>query len=77
MGAPAGQGVARATVSVTIDNQREVAAVNAWLQRWGPKIQLNDNQGCGCCVDIWDVQSPAAALAELPTAMCRPLATAA
>ena len=73
MGAPAGQGVARATVSVTIDNQREVAAVNAWLQRLGPKIQLNDNQGCGCCVDIWDVQAPADALAVLPRAMYRTL----
>ena len=47
--------------------------MNAWLQRWGPKIQLNDNQGCGCCVDIWDVQAPADALAELPRAMYRTL----
>lgn len=68
----AGQQLARATVSVTIDNEREVAAVNAWFQRWGPRIQCADNQGCGCCVDIWDVQAPAAALAELPPAMCRP-----
>lgn len=73
----AGLPLARAMVSVTIDNEREVAAVNAWFQRWGPRIQCADNQGCGCCVDIWDVQAPAAALAELPTAMCRPLATAA
>ena len=73
----AGLLLARATVSVTIDNEREVAAVNAWFQRWGPRIQCADNQGCGCCVDIWDVQAPAAALAELPTAMCRSLPTAA
>ena len=64
--------MARATVSVTIDNEREVMAVNAWFQRWGPRIQCADNQGCGCCVDIWDVQAPAVALAELPSAMCRP-----
>ena len=64
--------MARATVSVTIDNEREVTAVNAWFQRWGPRIQCADNQGCGCCVDIWDIQAPAAALAELPPAMCRP-----
>ena len=72
-GAETGQGVARATVSVTIDNEREVAAVNAWFQCWGARIQCADNQGCGCCVDIWDVQAPAAALAELPPALCRSL----
>lgn len=57
--------MATATVSVTIDNQREVAAVNAWFQRWGPKLALSDNQGCGCCVDIWDVVAPVEAFADL------------
>ena len=71
----AGQQLARATVSVTIDNEREVAAVNAWFQRWGPRIQCADNQGCGCCVDIWDVQAPAQALAELPIGMVRQAAS--
>jgi hypothetical protein len=56
-------------VSVTIDNEREVMAVSAWLNRWGPKLKLSDNQGCGCCVDIWDVQGPRAALDELPPSM--------
>ena len=71
----AGQQLARATVSVTIDNEREVAAVNAWFQRWGPRIQCADNQGCGCCVDIWDVRAPAQALAELPAGMVRQAAS--
>ena len=67
--------MARATVSVTIDNEREVMAVNAWFQRWGPRIQCADNQGCGCCVDIWDVRAPAQALAELPAGMVRQAAS--
>ena len=71
----AGQQLARATVSVTIDNEREVAAVNAWFQRWGPRIQCADNQGCGCCVDIWDVHAPTQALAELPAGMVRQAAS--
>ena len=71
----AGPPLARATVSVTIDNEREVAAVNAWFQRWGPRIQCADNQGCGCCVDIWDVRAPAQALAELPAGMVRQAAS--
>ena len=63
--------LARATVSVTIDNEREVMAVNAWLNRWGTRLKLSDNQGCGCCVDIWDGEAPRQALAELPAAMVR------
>jgi len=61
--------MATATVIVTIDNEREVAAVNAWFQRWGPRIRCSDNDGCGCCVDIWRVEAPPEALAELPATM--------
>jgi len=75
MNATAAQPTARATVSVTIDNEREVMAVNAWLNRWGTRLKLSDNQGCGCCVDIWDVRAPAQALAELPAGMVRQAAS--
>ncbi len=61
-----------ATVSVTIDNEREVEAVNAWFRRWGPRIRASDNDGCGCCVDIWRVEAPPEALAELPREMLTP-----
>ncbi|QTD44455.1 hypothetical protein [Ottowia testudinis] len=67
--APTSEGVAKATVCVTIDNEREIAAVNAWFNRWGPRIRCGDNQGCGCCVDIWDVEAPPEALRDLPAAM--------
>ena len=67
--------MARATVSVSIDNEREVMAVNAWLNRWGTRLKLSDQQGCGCCVDIWDVEAPRQALAELPAAMVRQAGT--
>ena len=67
--------MATANLIVTIDNEREVMAVNAWFQRWGPRIQCADNQGCGCCVDIWDVRAPAQALAELPAGMVRQAAS--
>ena len=63
--------MARATISVSIDNEREVMAVNAWLNRWGTRLNLSDNQGCGCCVDIWDVEAPPQALTELPATMVR------
>ena len=65
--------MAKATVSVTIDNERDSRAVNAWFRRGGTRIQCSDNQGCGCCVDIWRVEAPAEALAELPTGMVAPV----
>ena len=61
--------LAKTTVRVTIDNERDVMAVNAWLARWGPKLRLSDNQGCGCCLDVWDVQGPRQALNDLPAAL--------
>lgn len=68
--ATAGEGdLAHTTVRVTIDNEREVLAVNAWLGRWGPRLRLSDNRGCGCCVDIWDVQGPRQALDDLPASL--------
>ena len=66
--------MATATVIVTIDNEREVAAVSAWLRRWGPRIRCADNEGCGCCVDIWNVEAPVEALLELPREMVSPRA---
>ncbi len=71
--APAQLGdLAHARVGVTIDNEREVRALNAWFQRWGPRIRRMDDHGCGCCLDAWDVQAPPEALAELPRGMVRP-----
>ena len=61
--------LAHARVGVTIDNEREVRALNAWFQRWGPRIRRMDDQGCDCCLDAWDVQAPPEALAELPRGM--------
>ncbi len=63
------QGTATATVIVTIDNEREVTAVNDWFRRWGSRIRCSDNDGCGCCVDIWRVEAPPEALSELPREM--------
>ena len=48
----------------------EQAAVDAWLERWRPRLPfVSDNEGCGCCVDIYNVEAPPEALAELPPAV--------
>ncbi len=63
--------LAHGRVAVTLDNEREVRALNAWFQRWGPRIRRLDDLGCGCCLDAWDVQAPPEALAELPRGVLR------
>lgn len=60
---------ARATIVVEVDQPDEVAAIDAWFVRWQARLmQCSDNLGCGCCVDIWEVQGPQQAIDELPPA---------
>lgn len=57
----------RATIIVAVDYPDEVAAAEAWFARWRPRLfYCSENTGCGCCVDIWDVDAPEEAVAELP-----------
>lgn len=57
----------RATLIVSVDEPREVAAAEAWFARWRPHLRYcSENTGCGCCVHIWDVEAPAGAVADLP-----------
>jgi hypothetical protein len=57
----------RATVIVSGDDPTEVAAVENWFSRWATKLaHRSENHGCGCCVDIWEIEAPAEAIADLP-----------
>lgn len=57
----------RATILVEADDAGRVAAAEAWFARWRPRLAYcSDNRGCGCCVDIWNVDALADAVAELP-----------
>ncbi len=57
----------RATICVEADAAEDQALVKAWFTRWQPQLAYcSDNEGCGCCVDMWDVEGPAEAVAELP-----------
>lgn len=45
----------------------EQAAVETWLNRWRTRLVfVSENEGCGCCVDIYRVEAPQLALDELP-----------
>ena len=54
-------------VDVTVAS--EVAAFSHWLERWRGQLSVSENEGCGCCVDIWTMKGPAEAKAELPAAL--------
>ena len=57
----------RATIVVSTDRPGEATAVEAWFAKWAARLtHRSDDQGCGCCVHVWDVEGPAEAVAELP-----------
>jgi hypothetical protein len=58
---------ARATICVAVDEAKEVRAAEAWLERWGDRLSYRSpNEGCGCCVDIWNVLAPDEAIRAIP-----------
>lgn len=57
----------RATLIVDVTHPEEVTASEAWFAKWTPSLTFkSENQGCGCCVNIWDVEGTEEALAALP-----------
>lgn len=58
----------RATIIAAVGAEDEVAAAEAWFSRWRSRLTYcSENKGCGCCVEMWDVEGPAEAIAELPS----------
>ena len=59
--------MARTTVIVDVDATEEVMQVEAWLTKWRPHLQyVSQQQGCGCCIYMWDVEGSNEAISELP-----------
>lgn len=57
----------KATLCVEADDKAGRALVEAWFERWRPRLVFcSENEGCGCCVDLWNVDAPAEAVAEIP-----------
>lgn len=60
----------RATICVDVNHEAERAAVEAWFERWRDRLAFaSDNEGCGWCVDMWNVDGPSDAIAEIPAAV--------
>lgn len=60
----------RATILVSVDAPGEREAAEAWFARWRPQLTYcSENTGCGCCVDVWDVEGPYAAIEAIPPSL--------
>jgi len=53
-------------VIVEVSDAQEAEVFSVWLERWRGRVVVSENEGCGCCVDIWQISGPADAKAELP-----------
>lgn len=59
--------MARATIIVVVDEPAEVAACEAWFEKWRSRLTYcSENKGCGCCVDSWDIEGPSEAIDDIP-----------
>src|SRR6516165_10063612 len=47
------------TLIASSDNPGEREELKAWIRSNGPTLTfVSDNEGCGCCVDIYRVEGP-------------------
>ena len=57
----------RVTICVSVDELAAGSALDAWFTKWRDALSfVSENEGCGCCVDMYRVEGPATAIAELP-----------
>jgi hypothetical protein len=62
--------VPRVTVIADVDSPGERESLKAWMERWRSRLTFtSENLGCGCCIDLYQVEAPDAAIAELPEMM--------
>ncbi len=54
-----------------VDVPDEVTALEDGLERWQDRLTfVSDEQGCGCCVSIFDVEGPRDAIDAIPPFLC-------
>lgn len=60
----------RASICICVDLPEEVETARAWFEKWRSELTYSsENYGCGCCVDIFDVEAPRQAIDELPASL--------
>lgn len=59
--------MSRATIIVDVTPPEEVTVSEAWFTKWAGSLTFrSEDEGCGCCVHIWNVEGADEALAALP-----------
>jgi hypothetical protein len=43
----------------------EEERLSRWLEKWRDDLPFFDNEGCGCCINIYKIDAPLQTLAEL------------
>ena len=62
--------MAHAQIIVAVDQPTEVTAFKTWLAANESRLTyISDKTGCGCCVDIYDVEGPEEVLRTIPPAI--------
>lgn len=57
----------RATIIAEVDQPGQAEAAEAWLEAASDRLtHVSDQLGCGCCVEIWNIEGPAELIATLP-----------
>jgi hypothetical protein len=57
----------RATIIIYAEGREEWEAFEAWRGRWQKDLSLlSDDEGCGCCVNIFRVEGPEEAIEAIP-----------
>lgn len=57
----------RQTICIAVDEPDEVEEGARWLVENRHRLAfISENYGCGCCVDLYDLEAPAEVLATLP-----------
>lgn len=55
-----------------VDNKNEVELIENWLGKWESQIRIESEEGCGCCVVGWNVETSLRALLGAPKQFCAP-----
>lgn len=67
MGAPDRNKLVRATIIANSDVASEVDDATKWLENWREKLaHISEDEGCGCCVHIWNVEGPEEVIRTIP-----------
>lgn len=57
----------RASICISSDSPAEEVAFEEWLEQWVEKLTfVSGNYGCGCCVQLYDVEGPQEAIDTIP-----------